>query len=63
MLGTYTDFVPSHAMKSTGLGKWKPERITVALAADTIPAIIAPPGRRIPNSTTVASQSRPVWVG
>src|SRR5262245_3150087 len=40
-----------------------PDRITVALAADTIPASMAPPGRRIPNSTTVASHSSPVWVG
>jgi hypothetical protein len=47
----------------TGSGQWKPEEKMTGLAAETMPAITAAAGRRMPNSTTVASHSRPTVAG
>ena len=56
--GNQTDDVPDHEMNE----KWKPDDSTPVNSVPVMPAAMAALGRRIPHSTTVASQVSPVTV-
>ncbi len=43
--------------------QWNPDSMMTLLAAEATPARAAAAGRRIPNRTTVASQSSPSTAG
>ena len=57
MAGISADVVPFHDRNDAN-EMWKPELKMTGDAAETMPARIAAAGRRMPNRTTVASQSR-----
>ena len=64
MAGISTELVPpqlSHV--GTQPHQWKPDDRITGVIADAMPAHAAAAGRRIPNSTAVASHSSPVTAG